>query len=294
MVKFKASYVEDKMIESRGINPRGIYCLQTGEEIGIISREELTLAIFLADADSEEELFDDLEVRCLAAMRPSIAWNVIDSKTLHKMRLRRPRQLLSYLMIRMYEPRDNQYSRLKLPFDRRIANLRARVQMWQLVSALPLDELQLNELLLVLLRIDALFNLNHVAIKNTLPAPATMVNREATQAYIDRMNEWLEYLYAKKIRQDNLAKAGAEFWMRGATTSRDASVKLFLEVKPKSETTLKREAKKKADSEMEALLKSIMDAAAQGADLKTVASPTPKPQGFIPAGGLKLNLVGRK
>lgn len=302
MTNLKLGTIVRETMNTHGVDPTRIYCIQTGAPIGRISLSELKLAIAVIGSDDVEDIADELATRTFASMRPSIAWNVIDSRTYNRLRLRCPRELLSHLMIRLYEPRDPS-GNLKVPYHQRITNLRSRVAMWKLIESLPIDADRLNRLLLVLLRIDSMFNLNAVAVKSAFPAPATMTSDEAIDSYIEQIEEWHEYLWNQKSRLERQAKLSNEFWAsRGNSVTRDATVKAFLEAKPPAESTIKKSKKKAADNEMLNLLQAIMDAAQAGdapesavPETLRAAKPSEKPvqQGVIPAGA-KLNLGGRK
>jgi hypothetical protein len=287
--------LSELMEGDRGINPAHIYCIQTGHPMGRVDIAERILAVDMIRANSEEELMDDLEIRTLLSMRPSIVWNSLDSRSIHRLRMLAPRQLLSYLLIRCYEPRDPN-GHLNMPMSQRLDMYRGRIQMYRLVEFMPIGKEKLNELLLALLSIDSMFNLNAVAVDTGFPAPATITSDEAATHYISELWKWFDWLYAKKSKAERQAKLSSEYWgNRGNSVTRDATIKLTIESKPRAEATVKKLAKKAADNDMVTLLKGIMEAAEKGeAPVTQEMKPAAKPTGFIPAGGLRLNLAGKK
>lgn len=279
--------IEQMQLE-RNIDPTKIYCIQTGSPIGSINLDELQLAIDTCGCDDIESIIDDLEIRTLISMRPSIAWNSLDSRSIHRLRLKAPKQLLSYLMNRCYEPR-NSTGNLKISWPQRISNYRERIKMWQWINSMSLEQETLNQLLLVLLRLDADFNLNTIEWHKNFLSPFAITTPESAQSYIDGLWEWHERLDKKKASAERQAKMSAEFWAnRGNTVMRDATTKLIIEVTPKSEATLLRQAKKKADDEIMILLRTVMDSDEPQPKRTAVAA---KPKGLIPAGSFKFALT---
>jgi hypothetical protein len=265
----------NRMEIDRGVNPQVIYAIQTGEPIGLIALDELVGAIQLIQAEDEEELMDDLEIRTLAAMRPSYLFNITDSKTMNKLRVMYPRKLLSYLVNRLYEPRDP-CGNLKLTFEDRIRFYRARVQQWRLVEFIDISDEHLNQILLVLLRIDGLFNLHSLTPPKFMFADCHS-NPAGADNFIKQLWTWHDSLYTKKMADERQAKASNEFWgNRGSTLTRDAAINATLEAKPRSEATQTRLQKQAKSNELMVMLKGIMDAASNDTAQSASQPPIPK------------------
>lgn len=281
-----------RMVEQVGIDPRFIYCAQTGEPIGRLNDEELQLAIHMAGTDNEDELIDDLMTRTLMAMRPSVGWNIVDSRTLNRMRVVRPRQLLSHLMIRLYTPKETGPA-LKLSFEQRMTNSLSKIQIYQICAILPVTDKQLNRLLLTLLRIDSTFNMNEVAVKTSFPGLANIIDDESFDSYMKQLLDWESWLWKVKARADKADKTAREYWSnRGSSLTRVAAAESFKESTPPSETAKKKQEKKRVESEFLDMLEEIIEAADSESQAAKPVEPAVKPvPGVFKPGQFKLNLA---
>lgn len=304
----QTNYLRFKRIQRlcvlNGFDPTNVYCSQTGMPIGrfdeSIILDSLTEIGFNMDDD---EIVDDLLTRTLSSMRPSPNWNFITKNSLRSRVKSSPTQTLSYLLIRLYEPHAN----LKVPFESRLRDHLRRVTIYRLLTQVSQSNHEsiksaLAEWTYLLVEIDALYNLT------TLPVPGNdivdMLGAIAAEhgapgfdsqlnLFLQGWRDWHGKLYGEYERKQQAA-IRQDQWLKGNPQAAPARTMLFFEQKPKSEATVKRQAKAKDDSEMVVLLRNIMEKAARGIE----ETETPKPKvisGFIPSfAGLKLNIAPKE
>lgn len=276
-----------KCREELGVDPTKIYCSITGRPIGTLD-ESILFDIFEESGFQDlDELMDDLLLRTLCSARPSPSWNIVDRKSLDIYRKTRPAETLAYLLSRLYEPSRS----LKISFNERIKGYHQRIQIYSVVTRILETGINLDEWMFLLVDIDGLYNLNTLPIpKNDILASLVLIaeaheNKESWDAFMGEWREWHGKLFdsymAKQraaLRQDN--------WIKGNSLAGPARVNLWSDRQPKSEATIKREAKKKLDDEITVLLRTIMDNAEKGKDSEPV---TPKPvRGVIRPGQLNI------
>lgn len=207
--------IREACVKTHGIDPGFLYCASTGFTIGIIEESELALTLLTMQADDEESIVDDLATRTLIAARPSTAWNSMTIHTLDAMRVHAPKQLLAYLLNRMYAPNDVTNSSLKLTLDQRINNIRSRIQLAAIIDSITFVPHKLNNLLLGLLSLDAKFNLSKLVTPKSMPFLAACIEPEAFDQLIQKVWNWFGRLAAEEEKAIKAANLSRSFWSQG-------------------------------------------------------------------------------
>ena len=128
-----------------------IYCLATGKPIAQINDDEAGMIL--------EACGSDIESLCLSSMRPSLPWMRVTPDSLNRMRDIAPRELLAYLMNRMYAPIENPIAGKPFNVESWQAARRMRIAIWKTIESADFGEDNLDRLLLILLELDSRFNL---------------------------------------------------------------------------------------------------------------------------------------
>ena len=239
------------------LNNSTIYCLATGKPIAEISDDEygtiLEAFSHLPNPDAH------LEELTLNSMRPSLMWANITPTILENIRVAAPRQLLAYLLNRMYAPLERPKSHQPVNRERFYQSRRFRVEIWQKLESATFTDDQIGQLLHILLELDTRFNLA------TLDKPIAIAglwnpNAEAswTDSLIIQLHDWMEILIAKQIKEERLAKVSADWWANGNKLTRSARFGAFMEAKPVTKTGAKKAAKKADDDLFASILEGLM------------------------------------
>lgn len=282
-----------KLCIANGFDPQVVYCSITGRPIGRFDDSIIVEALSeIGPQADEEEMMDDLLTRTLSSMRPSPNWNMITRDSLNRRVKSAPAQALSYLLIRLYSP----HSGLKQTFMERTREYLRRVSIYRFCEVLcQSEDERVKEWMFLLIEIDALYNLtslpvpgNDILVMLADVAGASGIGDFASQmeAFMGGWRTWHRKLYESyelKLR----AALRQDTWIKGNPGASSARTTLFFEQKPKSEATVKREAKGKADAQMTNLLRALMDE-------RVEAEPKPEaPKGFFANfGGLKIEGAG--
>src|SRR4051812_5829833 len=86
-----------------------VYCSITGKPFGFLNSEERhsLLSLVCESNDDADGACDDLWLRVIGSMRPSLKWNVWrDRDAMVKLRRTDPRETLAYLINRMFAPHN--------------------------------------------------------------------------------------------------------------------------------------------------------------------------------------------
>ena len=245
-----------------GINPSVLYCIVTGKPYGRIDFDSLCDVDFMLDTAhgtlDDESRMDEFLVRTCLTMRPSPAWQSISPERLDSLRLRQPRELLAYLLNRLYMPQE-QINGLRITQSTRIVNARARITLWKIISTAQISDLQLNQLLMVLLDLDTKFNLHTLAPIKQLPHFFTCASIGVYNDLIQLLVDWNHALTQKKLAAERTAQLSADFWSKGSSLTRVATVKqYFATVTPAPSTIAKREKAKTVNMATQ-MLEDLMD-----------------------------------
>lgn len=251
------------------IEADAFYCSITGKQIGSLNTYEWR-GLIESLSGTIEEAADDLAMRSLASMRPSMRWNRMRMETLDEMRSSAPIETMAYLLNRLFESKDiakvmsqqldriHLYAHMEEGFakhncaeaspDHHMNPVPAEASPTSLSNGNvihgKLDAAEhheaFHELMLMLLEVEAKLGLREesapigISVRALLLQPAeslfTWLLGRLKQWHVDRM------AYHAKCERDaifHLANPGA----------RRAYARQWFESAPKSEATIAREAK---------------------------------------------------
>lgn len=260
--------------DSYGFDPSGIYCSATGKRVGSTHIEELESLINLIGGEDSEQIVDDIAMRLLASMRPSMKWNKFRAESLAEMRRTDPIETLAYLINRMFAPQN----RLKIGVTQMMVFWENRIRAFDVIKSWGVND-STNTLTYMLLELDAKWNLDTEQppfswIAFFVDAPDMDARIEMVQHwYADRMIEW-----EKRLR---LEETMTKWFRHGSALAKPAFRDAFMESKPLSATGIKA-AEKQAEKEMFGnLLFEIMGSPTLDGEATRPIAPTPKPT-FVP------------
>lgn len=218
--------------------PDIIYCGITGKAIGSLhNREWWELAESLSG--TVEEAADDLAMRCLASMRPSMRWNRMRMETLDEMRIAAPVETMAFLLNRLFESTD---------IARTLAQQLERIQLYELLAhqwdvAKQSDEAgslgdYTNRLLLMLLEIEAKLGLRSESPPITCKQAMAMQGHDFFVTLAKSLTQWHATRVAFHLKEEREAR-----YFAANPGARRAYARQWFESAPKSAETLKREAK---------------------------------------------------
>lgn len=153
---FTAIEVCDYMVETYGVNPYNVYCVATGRVCATTSLQEIESLIRFVDEDDLETFCDDLFVRVIAGMRPSLMWSRVEPTGIEFARHNDVPGLLAYLIHRANEgkaPRD-------LTFQDIMTRNQTRIKSYAAIEALVESGVDTFELVQLLLQADSIGNLH--------------------------------------------------------------------------------------------------------------------------------------
>lgn len=259
----------EMMQREMGINPFTIYCQLTGKPIGRIDSDELEPFLH----GDIEEVADNLFVRIIASMRPSIHWNRMREDSLDKMATARPIETLAYLLNRLFQPVEF----YKLPLAKRLDNQHERIRLYRfLVDMQPAVR---ESLYAQLIEIDAKMNLSQQQI-DLRPSDFMLFLDESLKTldafHADCMKRWAK---SQKLEEDSRR------WFKGNTIAKPAFFRSFMEAKPETKAAATKRVKKEQDAALDALFDTVM-AEAEAAPVPTPTIPAEKPKshaGKVPA-----------
>lgn len=264
----------DSCVAQHGFDPSGIYCQLTGKRIGSTPMEEFESVVNLVGCDSADEIADDIAIRVLASMRPSLKWNKFRAESMTQLRKSDPTEMLAFLLNRLFAPLNHR----KIGIDNLLGTYADRIRGFQLLNEWGVTDAT-NTLLYMLLEVDAKWNLDTESAPFTaydffFDAPTMEHRVEMVQAwYANRMIAWEKRLKA----EEQMTK-----WYRfGNALAQPAFRDAFMESKPLSPTAIKK-AEKDAEKQMFGdLLFEIMGEPNLAGETKRVAAPKPAPT-FVP------------
>lgn len=226
------------------IDSQNIYCFATGKPFARIDDLDYAFSIDSIGSDLETAL-DELSTRALITMRPSPFWSSISPSAIEFARQNRPRELLSYLMNRMYAPIEHNPHK-PMSFESNINARLFRCTLWSIIDSTDFAADQLEQLLFVLLELDTRFNL----AKLSKPASVGQAWSESNIAkLLETLASWRDQLVEKSEKDTREAARSAEFWSGSKLTGRAFS-KSFMETKPLTRPISKKAAAKKAEEDL--------------------------------------------
>lgn len=255
----KLMEVTDFMKTNMGINPMSVYCQFTGKPCGRLYQEEIESLFELND--DIEAIADDLMIRTLASMRPSIMWNYMRAESLEDLMVKRPVETLAYLLNRLFQPSD--YG--KLPLAARLDDLHTRIRLFDFLYT-QVAAADQKRLMQMLIEVDAKMNLTQQTID--LRATDFMLFFEKAMEAIKTWHLWCMKRYERNQRLEEDQRR----WMKGNTLARPAFFRSFMEAKPETKTAQGKRVKTAEQLANEALFRAVM-AEAEG----TIESPEPTP-----------------
>ena len=236
------SEVIEAFQKAYGFDPSGIFCSATGKRVGSTHIEELESLINLVGGDSAEEIADDIAMRLLASMRPSMKWNKFRAESLKELRKSDPIETLAYLVNRMFAP----HNRLKVGISIMMNYWEQRIATFKTLNEWGIND-STNTLSYMLLELDAKWNLDTEQPPFSwqaffIDAPDMDSRIAMVQSwYADRMVAW-----EKRLKDEETMTR----WFRnGSALAKPAFMDAYMESKPLSPTALKK-AEKSAEQEL--------------------------------------------
>lgn len=254
---FTVDQVQESMMETYGMDCFALYCVVTGKPYGNIGHYELEDNIRFVDEDDLETYVDDLAVRMIAGMRPSLNWSRVEPVSIEFARHNDKAGLLAYLIHRANEnktPRDMAFADI---LDRNVA----RIRSYRMIAAL-VDEVDTFELTQLLLQADSIGNLHR------FPAPRVALNEhnrivrvkpsamgsislfhymfltpEYYPSLVTAVRTWVEDIMEQIEKESRIAMADARFAStQGNRLTTQAYTRSWME-KPVSALSRERQAK---------------------------------------------------
>lgn len=153
---FTVEEVHQHMMTTYGVTPKQQYCLATGQGYATVSQLELEDLIRFVDEGDLETFCDDLFVRMIAGMRPSLIWSRVEPTGIEFARHHDKAGLLAYLIHRANEgkaPRD-------LTFQDIMTRNQMRIKSFTAIDNLVESGANIFELTQLLLQADSIGNLH--------------------------------------------------------------------------------------------------------------------------------------
>lgn len=257
--------------EAYGFDPQGVYCQLTGKQIGSFLDSEFDALIESLGALDPEEMVDDIAIRLLASMRPSIRWNVMREESLKELREAEPVDTLAYLINRLFAPLGYR----KLGVQALLADYEHRIKTHQLCSEWGVND-STNTLLYMLLELDAKWSLDlefpPFSWRDFFEAESMNHRIEMLQAWYERRVE----AWDKKVKADAMQIK----WSRtGHALAKPAFMAEYLAAKPLSKTAEKKQAKEEEKRFMAGILSEILMGRIDDAGEAEAVEPKPA---FVP------------
>jgi hypothetical protein len=230
-----------------GYDPQVIHCLMTGAPIGRLYDHEFEGLIKRAAS------LEDLRIRTIAAMRPSARWNKLDPQTLIEMCDERPREVLSYLMNRLFQATPTMKSDLWLERESRIIT-------YQVSATLP-DE-YVSKLTHRLIELDAKIGLHTIYPDSRSKLSLDDFAFEAMHAehanQLARIDQFVLNLsaYAKRLLTDAVEREEMHLRMTSPWAKR-LYVKSWMEQQPESKTAEAKRERTERNDDMAEMIRRV-------------------------------------
>lgn len=234
------------------VDSQTIYCLATGKPIAFLTQSDFSMILDSLVMLDHDELEDELEIRTLVSMRPSTLWQSITPDSIEVMRTQFPKELLAYLLNRLYAPIKH-----PMTYESRIEALRYRTNLWDTLASFDFDSEQLQQLLLILLELDARFGLDNIPSARTKIQIWRSYHRENAVELLSHLAIWRDELVAKQVKETKRYHDSIEFWSTGNRQMRKAFLQSFIATKPPTRAEAKRQEKKAEVNLFDSILASI-------------------------------------
>ena len=258
--------------ESYGFDPQGVYCQITGKKIGDFTNSEFDELVESLGSLDPEEMVDDIAMRVLASMRPSIRWNVMREESLKQMRRTAPIETLSYLVNRMFTPRNWR----TMGTAQLLSTYSDRIKGYMLLEKWGISDAT-NTLLYMLLELDAKWNLETES--PPFDAWDFFFSAPTMEHRVEMVQEWYHRRIAaweKKCKADALQVR----WTRdGNVLAKPAFMAEYLAARPLSKTAEKRVEKEQEKKFMAGLLSEILMGRVDNKEEAEAVQPKPA---FVP------------
>ena len=207
-----------------------IHCLATGKPIAQINDDE---SGFILETVSES----DLERFCLMSMRPSLPWLSVTPESLDRMRQSAPKQLLAYLMNRLYAHVTLDKFGKPLNHESFLEARRFRIRNWSIIESADFGSENLDTMLFILLDLDLRFNLTKLCKPQSITTLWESWHSAFAKDFLFNLTQWRTTLVEAQIKRDKQAAYAAEFWSEGNRLTRLARHNQFNSVAPAKRIT---------------------------------------------------------
>lgn len=241
---YRTYMLRNKMIVQRDLDPCTIHCLVTGKPIGYTLQEEFDSLVASIPGD-DEKIMDELALRMLASMRPSMKWNRLRTESLAELRKSSPVETFCYLMNRLLTPSAEK----KRGSDFQTLH-RNRIYLYQMASEATLGD-DFESVMLMLLEIDAKLNL--ISEESPIEYQDIFRNEDIFAYLALALKKWHEI----RVAYHRQAELEARFYAANPGAKR-AYFTAWMDAKPKTEATIKKESKQKEANFMSALLDELI------------------------------------
>lgn len=241
----------DSFMSIHGYSPLGIYCQLTGKRIGHVDSDEFDALLDSLDLSDPEAASDDVAMRLLASMRPSMRWNKMRGETLADLADSDPVSTLAYLLNRLFAPLNSR----KIGVDSLLGAYADRIKTYLLCAEWGRTD-DTNTLTHMLLELDAKWSLDLEAAPFT--AYDFMFDCATLEHRIGLLKPWYDLrvkAYDKKVKDDEMQVK----WNRsGNVLAKPAFLKSWMRSKPISKTAANHAAKQADADFMAGLLNEIL------------------------------------
>lgn len=278
--------ITELLLERDGIDVGTLYCAATGFPIGELADSELSALVEMLDwTQSDDELLEELRVRCLSSMRPSPMWNLIkcnDEATMMRLAEKQPLRLTCYLLCRYYADAYKAANPKFTTFSDVLAQNHSRIRVANALLSSDAAHKDYSGYLAVLLEIDSQFGLDKSKL-GSLPADPNQIDISDLIPATDALEDSLIALYdeREKNRKAAMRQRRAFEEQRGNPAVNKTSFIQTLKESKRRGGSARRVKHTMANREARDMLKGLL-----GTDFMTPpASPKPtiKPlQGFRP------------
>lgn len=207
-LQFTVHEVHDYMFEHFGVTPFHQYCSVTGRPYGEITIHELETTIRFLDNDDLESFCDDLFVRMIAGMRPSLNWSRVEPITIEFARHNDKAGLLSYLVHRVNESKPS----ADMTFAEMMDRNQKRIKTYRKIATL-VEQVDTFELVQLLLQADSFGNLHRFTApiyQGKVPVLAKLFDESTLDAahypaLVEQTRKWVESILVILEKESRVA-----------------------------------------------------------------------------------------
>lgn len=212
-----------------------IYCLATGKPIAAINDDETGFILdSLVGRVPVDKQADHLERLALSSMRPSLAWMSVTPESMNHMIEIAPRQVLAYLMNRLYAHIDLDRYGKPLSFESSLAARRMRCVIWDSIESAHVEQSILDQILFALLDLDSRFGLTKLQKPTNIVQLWDSWSADNCDTFLKQLWAWRTTLVTAQEKATKQAKFAVEFWSEGNRMTRNALASTFKKVTPPS------------------------------------------------------------